>query len=29
VKRMTLAEKITQMQSEAPAIPRLHIADYD
>jgi beta-glucosidase len=29
VKRMTLAEKIAQMQSEAPAIPRLHIADYD
>ena len=29
VKRMTLAEKIAQMQNEAPAIPRLHIAQYD
>ncbi len=29
VRRMTLEEKIAQMQSEAPAIPRLRIADYD
>jgi beta-glucosidase len=29
VKRTTLAEKIAQMQSEAPAIPRLHVAQYD
>jgi beta-glucosidase len=29
VQRMTLAEKIAQMQNEAPAIPRLHIAQYD
>lgn len=29
VKRMTLAEKIAQMQNEAPAIPRLHVAEYD
>ncbi len=29
VSRMTLAEKISQMQNEAPAIPRLHIAAYD
>jgi beta-glucosidase len=29
VGRMTLVEKIAQMQSEAPAIPRLHIASYD
>jgi len=27
--RMTLAEKISQMQSEAPGIPRLHIPPYD
>jgi beta-glucosidase len=27
--RMTLEEKISQMQNEAPAIPRLHIAEYD
>ncbi len=26
---MTLAEKISQMQNDAPAIPRLHIAEYD
>ncbi len=29
VGRMTLAEKISQMQNDAPAIPRLHIAKYD
>jgi beta-glucosidase len=29
VQRMTLAEKVSQMQNEAPAIPRLHIAEYD
>jgi beta-glucosidase len=29
VSRMTLEEKISQMQSEAPAISRLHIAPYD
>jgi beta-glucosidase len=29
VGRMTLAEKIAQMQNAAPAIPRLHIAEYD
>jgi beta-glucosidase len=29
VGRMTLAEKISQMQDDAPAIPRLHIAKYD
>ena len=29
VNRMTLVEKIAQMQSEAPAIPRLHVAEYD
>ncbi|WP_213807023.1 glycoside hydrolase family 3 protein [Granulicella sp. dw_53] len=29
VHRMTLAEKIAQMQSEAPAIPRLHVVQYD
>ena len=29
VRRMTLAEKISQMQNKAPAIPRLHIAEYD
>ena len=29
VGRMTLEEKISQMQNEAPAIPRLHIAEYD
>jgi beta-glucosidase len=29
VSRMTLAEKVSQMQSDAPAIPRLHIAQYD
>ena len=26
---MTLAEKIAQMQSEAPAIPRLHVGEYN
>jgi beta-glucosidase len=29
VSRMTLEEKISQMQNKAPAIPRLHIAEYD
>ncbi len=29
VGRMTLAEKVAQMQNEAPAIPRLHVAEYD
>ena len=29
VSRMTLEEKIAQMQNAAPAIPRLHIAAYD
>jgi beta-glucosidase len=29
VSRMTLAEKISQMQNEAPAIPRLRVAEYD
>jgi beta-glucosidase len=29
VGRMTLDEKISQMQDEAPAIPRLHIAEYN
>ena len=29
VHRMTLAEKISQMQNKAPAIPRLHVAEYD
>ena len=29
VNRMTLDEKISQMQNEAPAIPRLHIAEYN
>ena len=29
VGRMTLDEKISQMQNEAPAIPRLHIAEYN
>jgi beta-glucosidase len=29
VGRMTLAEKISQMQSDAPAISRLHIAQYN
>jgi beta-glucosidase len=29
VQRMTLAEKVSQMQNEAPAIPRLHVAEYD
>ena len=29
VGRMTLAEKISQMQNKAPAIPRLHISEYD
>jgi beta-glucosidase len=29
VSRMTLAEKVSQMQNETPAIPRLHIAAYD
>lgn len=29
VGRMTLEEKVAQMQNEAPAIPRLHIASYD
>src|SRR3984957_4355245 len=29
VARMTLDEKISQMQNEAPAIERLHIAAYD
>jgi beta-glucosidase len=29
VGRMTLEEKVSQMQNEAPAIPRLHVAAYD
>jgi beta-glucosidase len=29
VGRMTLSEKISQMQNQAPAIPRLHVAEYD
>jgi beta-glucosidase len=29
VGRMTLFEKVSQMQNQAPAIPRLHIAEYD
>jgi beta-glucosidase len=29
VDRMTLAEKISQMQNNAPAIPRLHVSEYD
>ena len=29
VSRMTLREKISQMQNEAPGIPRLHVAAYD
>ncbi len=29
VSRMTLAEKVSQMQNGAPAIPRLHIPAYD
>ncbi len=29
VGRMTLQEKISQMQNESPAIPRLHVAAYD
>lgn len=29
VSRMTLEEKISQMQNDAPAIPRLHIAAYN
>ena len=29
VGRMTLEEKIAQMQNDAPALPRLHIAAYD
>jgi beta-glucosidase len=29
VRRMTLSEKVAQMQNEAPAIPRLHVAQYD
>src|SRR5260370_13122497 len=29
VGRMTLSEKVSQMQNEAPSIPRLHIAEYD
>ncbi len=29
VDRMTLFEKVSQMQNQAPAIPRLHIAEYD
>jgi len=29
VGRMTLPEKVSQMQNKAPAIPRLHIAEYD
>src|SRR5258708_27766939 len=29
VGRMTLEEKVSQMQNEAPAIPRLHVAEYD
>ena len=29
IRRMTLAEKVAQMQNQAPAIPRLHVAEYD
>jgi beta-glucosidase len=29
VGRMTLEEKVSQMQNEAPAIPRLHVPSYD
>jgi beta-glucosidase len=29
VRRMTLAEKVSQMQNESPAIARLHIEQYD
>jgi beta-glucosidase len=29
VSRMSLSEKVSQMQNEAPAIPRLHVAEYD
>ena len=29
VRRMTLPEKVSQLQNETPAIPRLHIAAYD
>jgi beta-glucosidase len=29
VGRMTLSEKVSQMQNKAPSIPRLHIAEYD
>ena len=29
VRRMTLEEKVAQMQNAAPAIPRLHVAEYD
>ena len=29
VSRMTLDEKVSQMQNDAPAIPRLHIAAYN
>jgi beta-glucosidase len=29
VRRMTVPEKISQMKNKAPAIPRLHIAEYD
>jgi beta-glucosidase len=29
VGRMTLAEKVSQMQNQAPSISRLHIAEYD
>lgn len=29
VGRMTLEEKVAQMQNEAPAIPRLHVPSYD
>ena len=29
VRRMTLAEKISQMQNKSPSIPRLHISEYD
>lgn len=29
VKRMTLAEKASQLVNQAPAIPRLHVPAYD
>jgi beta-glucosidase len=29
ISRMTLAEKVSQMQNKAPSIPRLHIEEYD